>query len=81
MRTYRTLRSALMDMPSCLTSGLCDDEVGIAAQAKRDAENPLAILRDLVKIEIDLIEEGEADYGPQQRRWIRNYHTRLCASV
>jgi hypothetical protein len=80
MRTYRKLTAAIADMPSCLVGGNCDDAVAIEAQAKRDAENPLAILRDLVRTELDLIDEGEANYGPQQKRWIRNYWLRLIAS-
>ena len=38
MKTYRTLHSALKDMPYCLIGGLCDDEVGLVSQAQRDAK-------------------------------------------
>lgn len=81
MKTYATLKAALRDMPNCLIGTSCDDVVGIEGDSRRDCENPLALLRDLVRTELDLIEEGETDYGPQQKKWIRNYWLRLCAST
>ena len=81
MRTYKTLKAAIKDMPSCLTGSHCGDALAIAMQARRDAENPLAILRDLVRTELDLIDEAEVDYGREQKKWIRNYWNRLITST
>lgn len=70
MKTYGAFKAAVRDMPNALIGTTCDDTAAIECQARRDCENPMAILRDLVRTELDLIEEGETDYGPQQRRWI-----------
>jgi len=80
MKTYVSFRQAIEDMPKCLVGSSCDDDTAIASQAARDAENPLHILRDLVRVELDLIEEGEAEYNMPQRRMIRSYYDRLEAS-
>ena len=80
MRTYKTLKAAVKDMPNCLRGSSCDDSLAIEIQGRRDAENPLAILRDLVRAELDLIDEGETDYGRSQKVWIRNYWERLLSS-
>lgn len=80
MKTYGSFKAAIGDMPKCLVGSSCDDSVGIETEAKANAENPLHILRDLVRTEIDLIEEGEAEYNQPQQRIIRGYYARLCAS-
>ena len=79
-RLIRDLRAAIKDMPNCLRGSRCDDSVAIDIQARRDAEPPLTILRDLVRTELDLIHEGEVSYEPMQQTWIRNYWNRLLAS-
>lgn len=81
MKTYSTFKSAVRDMPNCLADTACGDVVGIETQARRDCENPIAILRDLVRVELDIYDEGESDLGPQQARWARSYWDRLCGSV
>ena len=81
MKTYKTLKAAIRDMPNCLTGSSCGDAKAIAMQSHRDAENPLAILRDLVRTELDLIDEEKVNYGPEQKKWIWNYWNRLCASI
>jgi hypothetical protein len=48
MKTYSTFRAAVRDMPNALADGPCGDVVGIETQARRDCENPMAILRDMV---------------------------------
>ena len=63
MKTYKTLGAAIKGMPSCLSGSRCDDSLAIEMQGRRDAENPLAILRDLVRIELDLIHEGKFTTG------------------
>lgn len=78
-KTYKTLAAAFRDMPACIST--CDDPVGIEIEARRNRENPLAILRDLVRTELDLIEEGEIECSQVETKAVRDYWSRLCESV
>ena len=80
MKTYASLREAFAHLPICLIGSSVDDESGIAAEAGRNAENPLAILRDLVQVELDLIAEGEVAYLKKDTRAIEVYHLSVRAS-
>jgi len=81
VRTYKTYAAAVKDMPTCCA---VDDVSGIEAQAERDCESPIALLRDMVRTELDLIDEGEeaaGDYNARQRRSLYNYWLQLCGSA
>lgn len=73
---YKTLDDAVKKCPSSVDC----DVVGIKSQAKQDCENPLAIWRDLVRTELDLIAEGEVKVTDKQKKAIENYYANLVAS-
>jgi hypothetical protein len=76
IRFFRDLDDAVRYCPASIDC----DVVGIKVQAKRDCENPLAIWRDMVRVEIDLVEEGEVRMNHRSLTALRNYYDSLCGS-
>ena len=82
-KIFKDFDQAYKAMPACLI-GACDDYVGITTEARRDNEDPMALLRNLVSTELDLIDEGEEaaeNYTKRQVASIRRYHAKLCEST
>lgn len=79
MSLFSTYKQAIKSMPRCLV-GVIDCE-GVEAEAIRNAEPPMSILRDLVRIECDLIDEEQDSvvnyYTPREVAAVRRYLKQL----
>ena len=78
MSLFGNYNQAVKAMPRCLVGEIDDD--AIALEATANADPPLAVLRDLVRVECDLIDEGHdatEHYTPREVAAVRRYLQRL----
>ena len=80
MNVFKDYEQAKRRFPKCLIGSGADDFTAIEAEAQHFGEPPMAILRGLVRTELDLIEEGQEAaeyYTKREVQTVRNYLSRL----